>query len=193
MLFQIKKYCVENLKIAIVPWTTRRRRVKGHPFQTRHKQDWDEGLIFLPPQAAVLLGSDAGSDVVKPASSFVIQNRQTSCFVWYLIYGARYYNVVCSFFRGAALAIDEGARPHLCIDKWNRLTLLRWRLRLTQAVRNKLTPTGLELVLSMKVHGAWMCSRRIPRFTYNSFTEKRRCLARQGCLKHFAQFAQTGV
>ena len=44
--------------------------------RARHKQDWGRGFILLLlPQTAVLPGSDAGSDVVNPASSFVIQNR----------------------------------------------------------------------------------------------------------------------
>ena len=42
----------------------------------------------LLPQAAVLPGSDAGSDVVKPASSFIMQNRQTSCSMSCSMYGA---------------------------------------------------------------------------------------------------------
>ena len=56
-----------------------RRHLEGHPLQVRHKQDWGRGFIILLPQASVLPGSEAGSDVVKPASGFVIQNRQTSC------------------------------------------------------------------------------------------------------------------
>ena len=52
---------------------------EGHPLQARHKQDWGRGFILLLPQTAALPGSDAGSDVIKPASSFVIQNRQTTC------------------------------------------------------------------------------------------------------------------
>ena len=52
---------------------------EGYPLQARHKQDWGRGFIFLLPQTAALPGSDAGSDVIKPALSFVIQNRQTSC------------------------------------------------------------------------------------------------------------------
>ena len=51
--------------IVVVVW-------KGHPLQVRHKQDWGQGFIFLLPQAAVLPRSDAGSDVVKVSSSFVI-------------------------------------------------------------------------------------------------------------------------
>ena len=46
--------------------------------QVRHKQDWGRGFIILLPQTAALPESDAGSDVIKPASGFVIQNRQTS-------------------------------------------------------------------------------------------------------------------
>ena len=52
---------------------------EGHPLQARHKQNWGRGFILLLPQTAALPESDAGSDVIKPASSFVIQNRQTAC------------------------------------------------------------------------------------------------------------------
>ena len=61
---------------------------EGHPLQARHKQNWGRGFILLLPQTAALPGSDAGSDVIKPASSFVIQNRQTSCSMWCPMYGA---------------------------------------------------------------------------------------------------------
>ena len=61
---------------------------EGHPLQARHKQNWGRGFILLLPQTAVLPGSDAGSDVIKPASSFVIQNRQTACSMWCPMYGA---------------------------------------------------------------------------------------------------------
>ena len=67
----------------------RRRRLKGYPLQVIHKQDWGQGFILLLPQTAALSGSDAGSDVIKPASSFVIQNRQTSCSMWCRGYMAR--------------------------------------------------------------------------------------------------------
>ena len=62
---------------------------EGHPLQVRHKQYWGRGFILLLPQTAALPGSDAGSDVIKPASSFVIQNRQTSCSMWCPMYRAR--------------------------------------------------------------------------------------------------------
>ena len=61
---------------------------EGHPLQARHKQDWGRGFILLLLQTAALPGSDAGSDVIKPASSIVIQNRQTSCSMWCPMYAA---------------------------------------------------------------------------------------------------------
>ena len=67
----------------------RRRRLKRYPLQVRHKQDWGRGFILLLPQTAALPGSDAGSDVIKPASSFVIQNHQTSCSMWCPMYRTR--------------------------------------------------------------------------------------------------------
>ena len=66
----------------MVAFTRRRRCLKRHPLQVRHKHDWSRGFILLLPQAAVLPGSDVGSDGVVPATSFVIQNCQTSCSVW---------------------------------------------------------------------------------------------------------------
>ena len=65
------------------------RRLKRYPLQVRHKQNWGRGFILLLPQTAALPGSDAGSDVIKPASSFVIQNSQTACSMWCPMYGAR--------------------------------------------------------------------------------------------------------
>ena len=62
---------------------------EGHPLQVRHKQDWSRGFILLLPQTAALPGSDAGSDVIKPVSGFVIQNRQISCSMWCPMYRAR--------------------------------------------------------------------------------------------------------
>ena len=44
----------------------------------------------------------------------------------------------------------EGARPHLCMDEWNRPTPVRRRLSLTQAARDKPIPTGLALVPGTK-------------------------------------------
>ena len=48
--------------------------LKGHPLQVGHKQDRGRQFILSLPQAAIPLRSNVGNDV-KPALSFVIQNR----------------------------------------------------------------------------------------------------------------------
>ena len=53
----------------------RRRRLDENPLQVSYKQDWGRQFILLLPQTVVLPGSDAGSDGVKPALNFFIQNR----------------------------------------------------------------------------------------------------------------------
>ena len=45
---------------------------------------------------------------------------------------------------------SEGARPHLCMDEWNRPTPVCRRLSLTQAARCKFIPTGLAPVSGTK-------------------------------------------
>ena len=48
-----------------------------------------EGLSFYYPRLLYRTELDAGSGVIKPASSFVIQNRQTSYSMWCPMYRAR--------------------------------------------------------------------------------------------------------
>ena len=44
----------------------------------------------------------------------------------------------------------EGAKPHLCMDQWNRPKPVRRRLSLTQAAQSKPIPTGLAPVPGTK-------------------------------------------
>ena len=119
---------------------------EGYPLQVRHKQDWGRGFILLLPQAAALPESDDGSGIIKPASSFVIQNRQTSCSMWCAMYRARVktWSAVCS--EAPHSQFGEGPRPHLCMDEWNHPKPVRRRLSLTQAAWGKLIPIGLAPV-----------------------------------------------
>ena len=83
-------------------------RLKGHPLQVRRKQDWGRRFILLLTQAAVLFGSDADSDGVELASSFIIPNRQFWCSMWCprcAMYGSGCYNVVCGLCNGAILTM----------------------------------------------------------------------------------------
>ena len=58
------------------------------------------------------------------------------------------WSAVCS--EAPHSQFGEGARPHLCMDEWNRPTPVRRRLSLTQAARGKPIPTGLALVRGTK-------------------------------------------
>ena len=58
------------------------------------------------------------------------------------------WSVVCS--EAPHSQFGEGARPHLCMDEWNRPTPVRRRLSLTQAARGKPIPTGLAPVRGTK-------------------------------------------
>ena len=60
-------------------------RLKGIHSRPDTNRTGAEGLS----QAAVMPGSNASSDVIKSASSFVMQNRQTSCSMWCPMYRAR--------------------------------------------------------------------------------------------------------
>ena len=123
---------------------------EGYSLQVRHKQDWGRRFILLLPQTAALLESDAGSDVIKPASSFVIKTvrPRAPCDARCIGHAVSTWSAVCS--EASHSQFGEGARPYLCMDEWNRPTPARRRLSLTQAARGKPIPTGLAPVPGTK-------------------------------------------
>ena len=117
-------------------------RSKRYPLQVRHKQDWSQGFPFTTPTAA-LPGSNAGSDVIKPPSSFVI-HRQTSCSMWcpmlgqLLVHGLRFAQR-----RHTRNSVkEETPFVHGRMESPHQFR----RLSLTQAARGKPIPTGLAPV-----------------------------------------------
>ena len=100
------------------------------------------------------------------------------------------WSAVCS--EAPHSQFGEGARPHLCMDEWNRPTPVRRRLSLTQAARGKPIPTGLALVPAQK-HGAWKHFHSTPRSICNLSIQRRGCQVWQDCPRDFAHLAQTGV
>ena len=101
------------------------------------------------------------------------------------------WSAVCSAAQNCNLV--KKRHPLCARKKCNRPTSVRKRLSLTQAVRGKLIPTGLAVILGMKTRR--MNSHKIPRFTsiYSLSTENCRYQIRQGCLKNSAQLSQMGV
>ena len=149
----------------------------GTPGQT--KTGMGPRVYPFIPQTAVLPESDAGSAVIKPASSFVIQNRQTSCSMWCRCTGhaVSTWSAVCSDAPHSQL--DEGAKPHLCMDEWNRPTPVRRRLSLTQAARGKPSQQAWHRSRAQK-HGAWKHFHSTPFSICDLSIQKRGCQVWQG-------------
>ena len=79
----------------------------------------------------------------------------------------------------------EGARPHLCMDEWNRPTPVRRRLSLDQAARSK--------TIQAQKHATWKHFHTTLFSICDLSIQKRGCQAWQGCPKDSAHLAQTGV
>ena len=82
------------------------------------------------------------------------------------------WSAVCS--EAPHSQFGEGARPHSCMDEWNRPKPVRRRLSLTQAARGKSIPTGLAPVRAQK-HGAWKHFHNTPFSICDLSVQKRRC------------------
>ena len=129
----------------------RRCRLKGmHPLQVRYKQDWGRRFILYYPRllhclnqmlAVVLLNQHrvSSSKTVRPRAPCGAQCIGHVVSTW---------SAVCS---GAPHSqFGEGARPHLCMDEWNRSTPVRKPFSLTQAARDKPIQTVLAPVPGTK-------------------------------------------
>ena len=120
-----------------------RRRLKGHPLQVRHKQVWDRGFILLLTR--LLYSPDQMLAVMVLSQHRVLSFKTvrpcTPCGVRCMGHAIR---TSSNNFSMAPLSqFGEAARPYLRMDDWNPPTPVCKRLRLTQAVRGKLIPTGL--------------------------------------------------
>ena len=89
------------------------------------------------------------------------------------------WSVVCS--EAPHLQFGEGARPHLCMDKWNHPTPVCRQLSLTPAVWGKPIPTGLVLVLGIKTQSMKVFSQYSALHLW-FVPQKCRCQIWQGCL-----------
>ena len=83
----------------------------------------------------------------RVSSSKTVRPR-APCGARFREHAIRTWSAVCS--EAPYSQFGEGARPHLCMDEWNRPTPVRSRLSLTQAARGKSIPTGLAPVSGTK-------------------------------------------
>ena len=131
-----------------------RRRLKGIHSRSDTNRTGAEGLSFYYPRllhcrnqmlAVVLLSQH------RVSSSKTVRPR-APCGARCIGHAVSTWSAVCS--EAPHSRFDEGARPHLCMDEWNRPTPVHRWLSLTQAARDKPNPTGLAPVSGTK-HGAW--------------------------------------
>ena len=128
----------------------RRRRLKAIHSRSDTNRTGAEGLSFYYPKllhclnqmlAVVLLSQH------RVLSSKTVRPR-APCGARCIGHAVSTWPAVCS--EAPHSQFGEGARPHLCMDEWNRPTPIRRRLSLTQAARGKPIPTGLALVPGTK-------------------------------------------
>ena len=103
-------------------------------------------------------------------------------------HAVRTWSAVCSEVPHSQFG--EGARPYLCMDKWNRPTPVCKRLSLTQDAQGKPIPTGLALVSGTKAQSLEAFSQHS---AFHLSIQKQGCQVWQGCPRDSAHLAQTGV
>ena len=132
------------------PFNRRRHRLKGIHSRSDTNRTGAEGLSLYYPRLLYCL--DQMLAVIslsqhRVSSSKTVRPR-APCGAQCIGHAVSTWSVVCS--EVPHLQFGEGARPHLCMDEWNRPTPVRRRLSLTQAARGKPIPTGLALVSGTK-------------------------------------------
>ena len=158
----------------------RRRRLKGIHSRSDTNRTGAEGLSFYYPRllhclnqmlAVVLLSQHrvSSSRTVRP---------HAPCGARCIGHAVSTWSAVCS--EAPHSQFGEGARPHLCMDEWNRPTPVCRRLSLTQAVRGKPIPTAWHRSRAQK-HGAWKHFHSTPFFICGLSIQKRGCQVWQGC------------
>ena len=126
------------------------RRLKGIHSRPDTNRTGAEGLSFYYPRllhclnqmlAVVLLSQHqvSSSKIVRP---------RAPCGARCIGHAVSTWSAVCSEVPHSQFG--EGARPHLCMDEWNRPTPVRRQLSLTQAAWGKLIPTSLAPVWGTK-------------------------------------------
>ena len=169
-----------------------RCRLKGIHSRSDTNRTGAEGLSFYYPRLLHFLNQMLA---VMLLSQYQVLSSKTvrpraPCGARCIRHAVSTWSAVCS--EAPHSQFGEGARPHLCMDEWNRPTPVRRRLSLTQAARDKPIPTGLAPVLGKK-HGAWKNLHSTPFSICDLSIQKRGCQVWQGCSNDFAQLAQTGV
>ena len=129
----------------------RRRRLKGIHSRPDTNRTGTEGLSFYYPRLLNCL--DQMLAVMSLSQHRVLSSKtvrpRAPCGARCIEHAVSTWSAVCS--EAPHSQFGEGARPHLCMDEWNRPTPVRRRLSLTQADRGKPISTDLGPVSGTKV------------------------------------------
>ena len=128
----------------------RRRRLKGIHSRSDTNRTGAEGLSFYCPRRLHCLDQMLAVMSLSQhrVSSFKTVRPRAPCGARCIGHAVSTWSAVCS--EAPHSQFGEGARPHLCMDEWNRPTPVRRRLSLTQAAWSKPIPTGLAPVPGTK-------------------------------------------
>ena len=128
--------------LTIINNFSRRRCLKGIHSRPDTNRTGAEVLHCLDQMLAVMSLSQH-----RVSSSKTVRPR-APCGARCIGHAVSTWSAVCS--EAPHSQFGEGARPHLCMNEWNRPTPVRRRLSLTQAARGKPIPTGLAPVSGTK-------------------------------------------
>ena len=170
----------------------RRRRLKGIHSRSDTYRTGAEGLFFYYPRLLHCLDQMLALISLRQhrVSSSKTARPRAPCGARCIGHAVSTWSAVCS--EVPHLQFGEGARPHLCMDEWNRPTPVRRQLSLTQAARGKPIPTGLALSRAQK-RKAWKHFHSTSFSICDLSIQRRGCQVWQGCPKDSAHLAQTGV
>ena len=128
----------------------RRRRLKGIHSRSDTNRTGAESLSFYYPRLLYCLDQMLAVMSLsqhRVSSSKTVRPR-APCGARCIGHAVSTWSAVCS--EAPHSQFGEGARPHLCMDEWNRPKPVLRRLSLTQAARGKPIPTGLAPVSGTK-------------------------------------------
>ena len=123
--------------------------MKGIHSRSDKNKTGAEGLSFCYPRLLHCLDQMLAVQLSqhRVSSSKTVRPR-APCAPQCIGHAVRTWSAVCS--EAPYSQFGEGARPHLCMDEWNRPIPVRRRLSLTQAARGKPIPTSLAPVSGTK-------------------------------------------
>ena len=125
---------------------SRRRRLKGIHSRSDTNKTRAEGLSFYYPRLVHCLNQMLAVMLLsqhRVSSSKTVRLR-APCGARCIGHAVSTLSAVCS--EAPYPQFGKGARPHLCMDEWNRPTQGCRRLSITEAARGKPIPTSLAPV-----------------------------------------------